>query len=563
MASYAFDTNEDADTRRRRRRQNIAELLAEQADTKPIQSPWQGAAKMANAGISGLLLGMEEKRDRELLEASTAHNAGGVPGLFSGGEGGGSPVTAALAGKPIGGPIKLGGFEPSVGRVLEFEGGLNPNDSNGAPSNFGINAKANPDVDVANLTPQGATEIYRKRYWDAIGADKMDPRLAHVAFDTAVIAGPGKANELLKASGGDPEKFLALREQFQNKLLAANPEKYGPYAKAWGNRVATLRSDVGVGGGGQPGGMMAVGGGSGQTTLAGGDTLEGGNANARIQQLYRFATNPMTNAVNNKIALDEIERLRKGSDPAAAVELDNKKLQNQKLRRELEGGGDVPLTEDERKQFNVPKGQPASRTRDGGIKFGPAGTTIKNEGNIPPGYRAVRDANDNLVSVEPIPGTKEDKAAVAKREATTGRAQRVLGAIDDVEKLMKDARLPTTGFVGNWLSQRPGTAAHDIAKQVDTIEANVSFEELGRMREQSPTGAALGSVTERELMLLGATIASLRQSQSEPQFKKNLQKVRDTYLDIIHGPGNRPKEAAPEKGTAPAPDDLKKKYGLD
>lgn len=143
-------------------------------------------------------------------------------------------------------PPKDDKFERSVNRTLGFEGKLNPKDSNGTPSLYGINQKAHPNVDFSTLTPEKAKEIYRKDYWDSIGASKMDPDLAHVAFDTAVIAGPAKARELIAASGGDPAKLLDLREQFQNGLIERNPQKFGKYAKAWNDRVNALRSDVGV-----------------------------------------------------------------------------------------------------------------------------------------------------------------------------------------------------------------------------------------------------------------------------------------------------------------------------
>lgn len=135
-------------------------------------------------------------------------------------------------------------FGSSVKRVLEFEGKLNPRDTNGAPSMYGINAKANPDIDLSTLTPEKATQLYRDRYWKPLEADKMPPALAHVAFDTSVIAGPKKAKELIEQSGGDPNKLLALRSDFQNQLIQANPEKYGPYKKSWDNRISTLASDV-------------------------------------------------------------------------------------------------------------------------------------------------------------------------------------------------------------------------------------------------------------------------------------------------------------------------------
>lgn len=154
-------------------------------------------------------------------------------------------------GSPSFGPA--GGFDTAVARTFGFEGGLNPRDTNGTPSNMGINAKANPDVDVPNLTKDQATQIYKQRYWDAIGGDhlqKINPALAYTAFDTAVIAGPEKAKQLLQASGGDAGKLLDLRQQFQDSLIAQNPDKYGAYKTAWDKRVAGLRSDIQ--GGGQP-----------------------------------------------------------------------------------------------------------------------------------------------------------------------------------------------------------------------------------------------------------------------------------------------------------------------
>ena len=143
-------------------------------------------------------------------------------------------------------PPKDENFERSVGRTLGFEGKLNPKDTNGTPSLYGINQKAHPEIDFSTLTPEKAKEIYRKDYWDSIGASKLEPKLAHVAFDTAVISGPAKARELIAASGGDPEKLLALREQFQNGLIERNPEKFGKYAPAWKNRLEGLRSDIGA-----------------------------------------------------------------------------------------------------------------------------------------------------------------------------------------------------------------------------------------------------------------------------------------------------------------------------
>jgi hypothetical protein len=112
--------------------------------------------------------------------------------------------------------------------------------------------------------------------------------------------------------------------------------------------------------------------------------------------------------------------------------------------------------------------------------------------------------------------------------------------IDRAISTIDSATLPTTGASGNLVSNVGGTAAHDLGKLLDTVKSNAGFQELSKMRQASPTGAALGSVTERELALLQSTIGNLDQSQSEAQLKDNLRRVKNTYLDIIHGEGKGP-----------------------
>jgi Glycosyl hydrolase 108 len=132
------------------------------------------------------------------------------------------------------------GFAPAVERTLKFEGGLNPRDTTGKPSMYGISQAAHPGIDVTKLTPAEAKDIYRKEYWEGIGASKLPAGVREMAYDTAVMAGPGKARQLLAKTGGDPEKFMEARRGFLNSLLARDPEKYGKYAKAWENRNRAL-----------------------------------------------------------------------------------------------------------------------------------------------------------------------------------------------------------------------------------------------------------------------------------------------------------------------------------
>jgi hypothetical protein len=158
------------------------------------------------------------------------------------------PPSAILReGRSVGKPAPVGGFDNAVSRTMEFEGGAGT-DNNGAAVKYGINAAANPDVDVANLTPDQAKAIYKAKYWDAIGGDDLDrtnPALAHVAFDTAVNAGPDRARQFLAQSGGDPYKFLQLRQAHQDMLAdSGNPKYGGSIPDVWENRNNNLRADI-------------------------------------------------------------------------------------------------------------------------------------------------------------------------------------------------------------------------------------------------------------------------------------------------------------------------------
>jgi len=117
-------------------------------------------------------------------------------------------------------------------------------------------------------------------------------------------------------------------------------------------------------------------------------------------------------------------------------------------------------------------------------------------------------------------------ARISEQGARTGALQTKedqLGLLSDLVGVAKQQSTGwTTGFIGSQLSKVPGTPAYDLSQTLDTLLASAGFETLQEMRNNSPTGGALGSVTERELALLQATWGSLRQSQSKEQFEANL-----------------------------------------
>jgi len=156
------------------------------------------------------------------------------------------------AGKPVfatavGGSSGAGGFDSVMGRIFKHEGGYTASDGNsGAPANFGINQRANPDIDVKNLTKEGAAAIYKERYWDKIKGDNLPPALQGTAMDAAVNQGPTLANRWIQESGGDPVKFNALRREHYERLL--EEPKNQRYRKAWLGRLESYEADAASGG---------------------------------------------------------------------------------------------------------------------------------------------------------------------------------------------------------------------------------------------------------------------------------------------------------------------------
>lgn len=172
---------------------------------------------------------LEEKYTVEAVNAYMDRALNGVGGA-GGGSGGG-------AGGAIGGTGSSsfdGSFESAIGSLIDREGGYVAKDGrSGAPANFGINQKANPDIDVKNLTRPQAEQLYRDRYWKPIEAAGVPDAAREAVFDFGVNAGVGRSLEFWKQSGGDINKFNELRLAHYRR----QPD-YEQNKKSWEGRVA-------------------------------------------------------------------------------------------------------------------------------------------------------------------------------------------------------------------------------------------------------------------------------------------------------------------------------------
>ncbi len=86
---------------------------------------------------------------------------------------------------------------------------------------------------------------------------------------------------------------------------------------------------------------------------------------------------------------------------------------------------------------------------------------------------------------------------------------------------------PGVGGLANWLSYIPGSDAADVEKLTKTLQGNIAFKKLADMKAASPTGGALGAISERELDLLASNLGSIDPGLSFFLFKENIDSIED------------------------------------
>lgn len=144
---------------------------------------------------------------------------------------------------------------------------------NGGETKFGVSKSANPDLDIASLTWDGAKRVYYRRYWVAASCSDLDSLcgpLAMLHFDGAVNHGTGRAVRFLQQAVGvevdgdyGPATHAAvqaalqsdstgaalcdaicdLRAAFYKQIVVKNPSQ-GKYLNGWLRRIEEMRTFV-------------------------------------------------------------------------------------------------------------------------------------------------------------------------------------------------------------------------------------------------------------------------------------------------------------------------------
>ena len=127
----------------------------------------------------------------------------------------------------------------------------------------------------------------------------------------------------------------------------------------------------------------------------------------------------------------------------------------------------------------------------------------------------------------------EDNKKLEREAESIIKARDTIGFIEEALPLI--SRASTGNVFAQGTQFLAGTPAYALEAALKPIRARIGFDELTRMRQMSPTGGALGQVSNFENQLLQATKGSLEIGTPIETMRRNLLNYRDAQMAMIHG----------------------------
>ena len=164
---------------------------------------------------------------------------------------------------------------------------------------------------------------------------------------------------------------------------------------------------------------------------------------------------------------------------------------------------------------------------------------------VPVPLRGDGSQTSELGNIIPIPGSPEDLARKALKEKKTGRQSQKeragLTVIQDLRRaleIVKESET-ATGVPAELTSDLPfvgkQTPAGEAKALIESALSNVGLDTLQTMRENSPTGGALGQVPIQQQKRLEQVLGSLDVGQRTEVVEDNLKRVINIYMNIVYG----------------------------
>lgn len=415
---------------------------------------------------------------------------------YIGGSPAGQPAPAVAAPVPQA-PMTAGNnlFGMADKFVADIEKGFVANDAGAGPTNFGVNQRANPDINVKTLTPESAAQLRKQRYWDKIGGDSLPPQTAMVAYDAAINQGQDYARQLVERTGGDPTLMLYQRRQDYRAIAKQNPLK-APNLPGWEKRLDSLQ--------------------------------------AQLKATPVAETAPVVDTQGGMEPYRKLEMLG-GAARVGAGDFGGISDLAKALKPEVRKPGDIVV-------------QPGGRMSQVPDPKGDADMGLKREA-------ATRDASRVALEAERVKNEqtrlqreqdKEDRLAVEKQRVVTEQHAKDKGALDlvsgaadrmvaSVDKILSSPGLSKiTGLASiTNFAALPGGPAKETLAELDGLKNKLVNDILQSVRTASANGASgYGSFTEKELEVIKGYVANLDPARDPKGFKDGLAQVKKFAQDI-------------------------------
>jgi hypothetical protein len=264
-----------------------------------------------------------------------------------------------------------------------------------------------------------------------------------------------------------------------------------------------------------------------------------GNEAARDYALTQFGTADIT-----KLSQQQRDNALRYSQ--AANDADRVKIANDAIKLKFETGqsGGVPLSRTSFLGQNQPPvtspsapvattapvtATPAAVTTQK-VDTAPKATTAQTTPVATKGVIPLIEKPDNIVPVQ------QKQKLIQSQPATISLANYSLDNISQQKKAAEELlnnkqyikAITSSNLVGGYvteqLANRPGTTAFDANNLLKNLQTRSFVSEIQRMRNASPTGGAVGSVTEKEMEGLSNIGAAIKAGMSEKELTAQLKK---------------------------------------
>lgn len=175
-------------------------------------------------------------------------------------------------------------------------------------------------------------------------------------------------------------------------------------------------------------------------------------------------------------------------------------------------------------------------------------------GTIPQGFELREDPKTGALSMQPIPGGPAEAEQMQAASQAKGRKEQQARAggtvVQDLQRALNivQAKPSATGRSASVILGLPEVARAETDVQaakgfVESALSNVGLDTLQQMRENSPTGGALGQVPIQQQQRLEQVLGSLDLTQRKEVVEDNIKRVINIYMDIIHGSPDQVEQA--------------------